>query len=77
MKISIFIVGFIQGYFVDRPAKNWWYAENWNSEKRLGSVSERWNELNQVYPVSGNLETLFKVLNILTCLIHKFTLSKN
>ena len=67
MKLSFFLVGFIQSYFVDRPAKNWWYAKNWNSEKRLASVSERWNELNQVFPVSGNLDRLFKVLDIFIC----------
>ena len=61
MKLFLNILVSSNAFFMESPTKSWWYSDQWNSEKRLLSVRDRWNEFHDVFPVGNNLEKLFDV----------------
>ena len=61
MKLFVNFLVVSNAFFMESPTKSWWYSDRWDSEKRLLSVRDRWNEFHNVFPVGENLGKLFEV----------------
>ena len=73
MKLSIALVGLVAAKddgdrkfvnnsgFMDAATKTWWYNAQWDEQKRLDSISDRWADFTEAYPLRGPLDRLYTV----------------
>ena len=73
MKLSIALVGLVaakddgdrkfvnKSSFMEAATKTWWYDAQWDEQKRLDSLSDRWADFTAAYPLRAPLANLYSV----------------
>ena len=73
MKLSLALAGLVvakddgdrkfvnNSKFMDAATKTWWFDSAWDEQRRLDSISERWEDFTAVYPLRAPLANLYAV----------------